>query len=230
MSTPKSYTIYFAGELFSAKHLAGNAAVAQAIYKLSKGKYLPSLPQDLELRSTAAQDIRDTDIHSLLECDLAIFNFDGPELDSGTVVEFMFAKMADIPCVILRSDFRSAGDQPGGDPWNLMASFYPRSVSVAINSMSLYKEAIGDISDLPLEARLARSSSTLAANYMNEGIAAALIKGLDQVVELAPALPKHLRASVYEWLALMPGFKGDKEQLKIHLQSVLQGKIGKNLL
>jgi nucleoside 2-deoxyribosyltransferase len=106
-----SRAVYFAGELFSAKHLVGNAYLAEAIPAASHGRYLCRLPQDFELRGHHPQLIRDKDIRSLLECDLALFNFDGPELDSGTVVEFMFAKFADIPCVILRSDFRAAGDQ-----------------------------------------------------------------------------------------------------------------------
>ena len=110
----KSYTVYFAGELFSSKHLVGNAYLAEAVHERSHGRYLCRLPQDFELRGHHPHFIRDKDIRSLLECDLALFNFDGPELDSGTVVEFMFAKFADIPCVVLRSDFRAAGDQPPG--------------------------------------------------------------------------------------------------------------------
>jgi len=48
----------------------------------------------------------------LLNCDLALFNFDGPELDLGTVVEFLFAKFADIPALILRMDFRIEETKP----------------------------------------------------------------------------------------------------------------------
>jgi hypothetical protein len=35
-----------------------------------------------------------------------LFLYNGTELDSGTVVEFMFSKFADIPSVIVRTDFR----------------------------------------------------------------------------------------------------------------------------
>ena len=87
-----------------------------------------------------AQDIRDIDIVTLIGCDLALFNFDGPELDSGTVTEFMFAKFADIPSLLLRTDFRRGGDQ-GEDPWNLMMSFYPRTRTLCLNSMEIYKKA-----------------------------------------------------------------------------------------
>ncbi|HEY6840344.1 MAG TPA: nucleoside 2-deoxyribosyltransferase, partial [Chthoniobacterales bacterium] len=120
------FLVYFAGELFSSKHLVGNAALADAIAKVSNLKFTCVLPQSLEDREMSAQDIRDKDIVTLISCDLALFNFDGPELDSGTVAEFMFAKFADIPSLLLRTDFRRGGDQ-GVDPWNLMMSFYPRT-------------------------------------------------------------------------------------------------------
>ena len=109
----QSLTVYFASELFSLKHLIGNAYLAEAIYEKSHGRYLCVLPQNLEQRGNTAKSIRDQDILTLLGCDLGLFNYDGTELDSGTVVEFMFAKFADIPSVILRSDFRQGGDQRG---------------------------------------------------------------------------------------------------------------------
>jgi nucleoside 2-deoxyribosyltransferase len=228
-----SRTVYFAGELFSAKHLLGNAYLAEAIHARSHGKYLCRLPQDFELRSHHPQLIRDKDIRSLLECDLAVFSFDGPELDSGTVVEFMFAKFADIPCVILRSDFRAAGDQgPGQDPWNLMASFYPRSVSVPVNAMALYKKAHAAArrsvhDDL---TRLAGQHSSATAQTMCEQIAALVVRGLDRAAKLAPAMPKHLREEVYQWLALMPGFRGDEKKLRKEMEKLLEQKVRRDLL
>ena len=72
---------------------------------------------------------------------MALFNFDGSDLDSGTVVEFVYAKLLDIPAVILRTDFRGGGDQDtDGDAWNLMASFYPRTRNVTLNAMAWYQE------------------------------------------------------------------------------------------
>src|SRR6476659_6075005 len=135
------FSVYFAGELFSSKHLVGNAALADAIARASNLNFICVLPQALEERNLGAHGIRDQDIVSLIGCDLAIFNFDGPELDSGTVVEFLFAKFADIPSLILRTDFRRSGDQEG-DPWNLMISFYPRTQTLWLNSMELYKKAL----------------------------------------------------------------------------------------
>src|SRR5215469_2754066 len=113
------FSVYFAGELFSGKHLLGNAALAEAISQVSNLQFICVLPQTFEPRNLNAKGIRDKD---LVDCDLAIFNFDGGEVDSGTVVEYLFAKFADISSLLLRTDFRRPGDA-GDDPWNLVMSF-----------------------------------------------------------------------------------------------------------
>jgi len=132
---------YFAGELFDFKHLVGNALLADKIFGLSKGKFKAILPQELEQASERGIDIRNDDLEALIRSDLALFNFDGTDLDSGTVVEFVIAKMLDIPCVTLRTDFRNAGDQKEGSDWNLMCSGYPRSEEVSINAIALWKDS-----------------------------------------------------------------------------------------
>ncbi|MXX02578.1 MAG: nucleoside 2-deoxyribosyltransferase [Gemmatimonadetes bacterium] len=140
-----TYTVYFAGDLFDHKHLAGNELLAGAVDHRSAGRYACVLPQDLEQASERMVDIRNQDLMQVMACDLGLFNFDGTDLDSGTVVEFMMAKMLDIPSVLLRSDFRASGDQEReGDPWNLMCSFYPRSQTVQFNAMAWYQEARRD--------------------------------------------------------------------------------------
>ena len=96
--------------------------------------------QDFEQGSNRKEHIRDQDLKMVMEADLGLFNFDGADLDSGTVVEFIVAKQLDIPSVVLRSDFRNAGDQDAkGDKWNLMCSFYPRTEIVMINGMEWYQ-------------------------------------------------------------------------------------------
>ena len=140
-----TYTVYFAGDLFDHKHLAGNELLAGAVDRRSGGGYASVLPQDLEQASERMVDIRNQDLMQVMACDLGLFNFDGTDLDSGTVVEFMMAKMLDIPSVLLRSDFRASGDQEReGDDWNLMCSFYPRSRTVQFNAMAWYQEARRD--------------------------------------------------------------------------------------
>ncbi len=142
------YTIYFAGQLFDHKHLAGNALLASHIDNDSQGRYQCILPQDLEQRGIGPMGIRDQDLRAVMECDLALFNFDGSEIPPGAVVEYMYAKMLDIPSVILRSDFRGGGDQAGeGDPWNLMASFYPRTRILHLDGMQWYQESLAQGGD-----------------------------------------------------------------------------------
>ena len=211
-----AHTVYFGGELFSAKHLLGNAALAEAVHARSGGRYVPLLPQHLEQRDLSAHAIRDEDLRALLSCDLGLFHYDGPELDSGTVVEFMTAKFADIPAVLLRTDFRGGGDQQAGsEPWNLMSSFYPRTRSVVLDAMALYQTRLqrppagpGD----PLPASLIHGLGTAAARGMTEAVADAVVTALDAVCALPPALPASCRAAVYEWLALMPGFQADHQE------------------
>ena len=197
------FLVYFAGELFSSKHLMGNAALADAIAKVSSHKFSCVLPQTLEDRETTAQAIRDKDIVTLLGCDLALFNFDGPELDSGTVAEFMLAKFADIPCLLLRTDFRRGGDH-GEDQWNLMLSFYPRTRSLFINSMEIYKTALSAGSD-PMQA----------AQQLIDQIAAVAVRELDQLAQQAPTISNELAEPVYRWLTKMPGLKSFKNEEKV---------------
>ena len=142
--TSRSLKVYLAGELFDFKHLGGNFLLAESIEKHSSGRYRVMLPQngECEVLNRSAEKIRDADFKLLFECDLILANLDGTDPDSGTVVEFCFAKMVDMPAVLLRSDFRNCGDQDlaGSDPWNLMCSCYPRTQSCVINAMELYHQ------------------------------------------------------------------------------------------
>jgi len=135
------YSIYYAGHIFDFKHLTGNYELSKIISKTSKQKFRCILPQDLEQTDSRSVAIRDNDLYTLARCDLALFHFDGTEVDSGTVVEFIVAKMLNIPSVVIRTDFRQGGDQgKDGDPWNLMMSGYPYTKTLAHHSMALYQE------------------------------------------------------------------------------------------
>lgn len=138
----KTKTIYWAGDLFNFKDLTGNVEMASLVEELSGGRYQVKLPQLSESNSLrTVREIRDGDLELLISCDVMVGNFDGSDLDSGTVVEFCFAKMLDMPVVLLRTDFRSTGDQgAGGDPWNLMCSGYPRTETLCFHGMSLFHE------------------------------------------------------------------------------------------
>jgi nucleoside 2-deoxyribosyltransferase len=212
---PEPRTIYLAGELFSAKHLAGNAALADHILRFSGDRFRCILPQDLP-QTGSPHAIRDQDIRALLGCDAAVFHYDGLELDSGTVVEYLFAKFADIPAVLVRTDFRHAGDQKEGDPWNLMNSFYPRTSTLWLNSMDLYQEG--------LRQGLAASD---AADAVTQNVARRVCAALDEVLALPPILRRDLGPAVYDWLALMPGFSDPaaarEEIARLHREKVAKG-------
>ncbi|MGF1655814.1 MAG: nucleoside 2-deoxyribosyltransferase [Verrucomicrobiales bacterium] len=212
---PDPLRIYFAGELFSAKHLLGNAVLAEEIFHRSQERYLPVLPQNLEQRERHAHEIRDQDLLTLFDCHVGIFHYDGPELDSGTVVEFCFAKMADIPSVLVRTDFRFGGDQAkDGEPWNLMSSYFPRTKTVVLPSMEAYKDAAEDSGGLGADhlddLRRRRSSAVALSNQ--QSAADQLIAALDEVCRMQPVLPASDYDALYRSLALLPGFRAGQER------------------
>jgi nucleoside 2-deoxyribosyltransferase len=230
----KSHSVYFGGPLFDLKQLVGNAYLAEAIYEKSHGRFLCHLPQDFELRGMRPQVARDQDIRAIYAADLAVFNFDGTELDSGTVVEFMLAKFADIPSVVLRTDLRRAGDQSiqSRDPWNLMASFYPRTAIVRADSLldyrALQKTRLKRVRDDVV--RLAGQHASATAAILCDRLAVQIVRALDRVRTLPPQMPKHLREEVYQWLALMPGLRGKQKMLRKELEEHLARKVKKDLL
>ena len=198
-----SLSVYFAGELFNAKHLLGNAALAAAIQRKSGGRLGCVLPQTLESREEGAHFIRDEDLEHLISSDLALFNFDGSEIDSGTVVEFMVAKFADIPSILLRTDFRRGGDQ-GQDPWNLMLSFYPRTETCCLDSMAFYKTALTEGLD-----------PVAAADRMLDQIADLLVPKLEALAQTKSILPPELANPVHDWLVRFPGFRSPESMTRI---------------
>jgi hypothetical protein len=185
--------VYFAGSLFHHKDLAGNLLLADAIETNSGQRYRCILPQNFETPDDRAVSIRNKDFAQLISCDLALFDFNGSELDAGTVAEFMMAKFLDIPAVIHRSDFRASGDQgTKGEAWILMCSFYPRTRTVSWNSMVLYQEA--------------RETHTVAATLAGEcarRMAVDIVAALD-AVHLESPLPRpssEWRQSLLTWVA-----------------------------
>ena len=209
-----SKSIYFAGELFDLKHLTGNAMLADAIGSLSQGRYHCVLPQLLEQSAERSEDIRNNDLKQVHDCDLALFNFDGTELDSGTVVEFMYAKFLDKPSVILRSDFRLGGDQRFGEPWNLMCSFYPRTEVVLMNSMQNYQLAMHG-----------QGSLAKKLQHYHAGIAQHVIDAFDSVCA-QPSLmdePGVDKSQIYHWAKIFAG-KGYQQLFKAKGQNALDNE------
>ena len=191
------FTIYFAGQLFDHKHLAGNALLALHIDSISEGLYRCILPQNLEQRGIGPMGIRDQDLRAVMECDLALFNFDGAEIPVGAVAEYMYAKTLDIPTVILRTDFRGGGDQDAeGDPWNLMVSFYPRTRIRHLDGMQWYQESL----------RQGGDAAEVSARYQRR-IADVVIQLLDEVRAIPPIMEggRAGAESAYRWALRLAG-------------------------
>ena len=203
------FHVYFGGGLFSHKDIIGNSMLADAIRTVSNGKFRCLLPQNFEIRGKTTQEIRDYDIANLLECDAAIFNYDGAELDSGTVVEYMFAKFADIPSVLVRSDFRSGGDcidMGTGKmlPWNLMTAFFPRTEYVVVNSAEYYKSFSSAQKD-----DFVNQSGVDCAKGMIEKYAKDIVIALESVIASDRTLDNSVADKVFEWIAKIPNFSNE---------------------
>ncbi|MCL5436370.1 MAG: nucleoside 2-deoxyribosyltransferase [Candidatus Dependentiae bacterium] len=134
-----SYAVFFSGALFNHRDLAGNELLAKALAVVSQDRYRPVLPQRWFADGELCTRTRNKDIRGELEADIVLFNFDGTELDSGTVVEYMIAKMLDMPAVALRTDVRRSGDCSGLN-WNLMVSGYPRTRVIEPQSSVWYRD------------------------------------------------------------------------------------------
>lgn len=178
-------TIYFAGDLFNHKDLMGNRLLARKITGLSNDRYRINLPQNVTTDNPNGLSIKESDIFLLLQSQAALFNFDGTDLDSGTVSEFMIAVFLGIPAVLLRTDFRSAGDDPTGDPWNLMCSGYPGTRSLVLNSMTLY---------LDIWQKNEDESQSVSRYY--DAIAGPIIERFDSLMAESPRFSNLDEASV----------------------------------
>lgn len=224
----RSYTVYFGGELFSLKHLIGNAWLAEAIYEKSHGKFRCLLPQDFVVTRRSARAVRDYSLRALVACDLALFNFDGPDLDSGTIVEFMMAKFADVPTVLLRTDVRPAGDTKS-EPWNLMATGFPRTTAVVVGSLPQYRARV-QRRRLDDALRLAGQHGSAAAQLVCEQTAAQCVRAFERVLATEPTIPKYLREEAYQWLAQFPAIRGKQKALRKEFEHYLEAKVEKELL
>jgi hypothetical protein len=151
MSQELKLTGYFAGALFSGQELYGNRVLAAAISEASQGILQMDLPQDLSTQESGdRKGTRAADYLGMIRRDFVFANMNGPELDSGTVAEFVVASMLGMPRVQFRSDFRNVGDVPTSFPgpitvakttavpYNLMLG-HDESALVFANSIELYK-------------------------------------------------------------------------------------------
>ena len=197
--------LYWAGGLFSLLQLQGNHSLSRFVNEIADDRYDLCLPQDLDFSGVAGpKDIRDLDFCALLTSQIAVFSFDGSELDSGTLVEFIIAKVADIPAVVIRSDFRSAGDNAEA-PWNLMAHGYPRTETVLLHAMVEYGAA------LKATGEPGQAIDSVLRNY-----AGRIVEALRKVEASTPLAAKPDLVHLGEWLPkcldLSQGIEGDMQK------------------
>lgn len=211
--TQEPFHVYLAGPLFDHADLLGNAVFAEALGTRSRGRFVAILPQDQETALSSAREVRDRDLEELMAADLAIFNFNGPEVDAGAVMEFAYARLLDLPAVILRTDSRAAGEGlPDADSWNLMCSFYPRTEVVRLNAPSTY-EAL----------RVQGRSSAEAARLLVDEVADRVIEALDRAWNQPAVLPPDpdRQRIIYEWAATFIGTTRSADAIKAHVQRIL---------
>jgi len=214
----ESKTFYLAGDLFDGKDLAGNVALAEQIAEISGRRWEALLPQDCESDRERGVSVRDRDLELLFRADAVVANFDGHDLDSGTVMEFAWAKMLDLPAVLLRTDFRKASDQEG-DPWNLMCSGYPRSRTLLIPALSLYQQHRAECASRP---------EAVAA--MQRAIAAGVAETLDAVAAETPRLRREEALSTYLWSVRAAGGGLGELLPSAVLAEIIAGKIRRGIL
>ena len=228
-SLSESYRVYLAGGVFTQHELATNVSLKEAVWRLSNGRFELVLPQSKELRQLDRPDLaaylRNADLHQLVQADILIARFDGPELDTGTVVEFMVAKMLGKPAVIIRTDSRHLTGDGLDDPYNLMVKNWPRTIEVYINSLIAYVQMIAEAretlretaSETPvLEAELATIRRGIDA------MAVRVIEALNSVVEMESPYPPEFREVVYEAVRFAPGAGFDQLLTEHHVRATLQ--------
>jgi nucleoside 2-deoxyribosyltransferase len=217
-STPGSgtsvvpYTIYCAGGLFTQDELATNVMLKEAVWRLSNGRFQLFLPQSRELQEldhpALEAHIRNTDLLEVVRADILLVRFDGLELDSGTVVEYMMAKFLGKPAVILRSDFRSVAFLPLCEPYNSMVKNWPRTIEIHLNSYGLWAELLsaerraGSDSE-SMQVLMQAELSTLQKSV--DEIAKQVIDALESVIEMKSPYPQEYQEVVYEALRFGPG-------------------------
>jgi hypothetical protein len=112
-----------------------------------------------------------------------------------------------------------------------MASFYPRTAVLSLDGLGAYKTILRKRHrKLDEVIRLAGQHSSADAQRMCDDVAAAVVRALDRVRELPPAMPRHLREEVYNWLPLMPGLRGKEKALRKEFEGYLERKVQRDLL
>lgn len=223
-----NYQVYLAGGLFSQHDLSANVSLKEAVWRLSKGRFELVLPQSKELRQldtpNLAAYLRNEDVKQAIQADILLARFDGAELDSGMIVEFMIAKMLGKPSVIIRTDSRHLTTEGLDDPFNLMVKNWPRTQVV-------YTDALIDYTQRIAAARESLHDADSGGQFLEaeiqiiqkstDALAEKVIEALNAVIEIESPYPPELREALYEAVRYTPGAGFDQLLPEDRLKSTL---------
>jgi len=203
--TTGPYTIYSAGALFTQDDLATNVMIKEAVWRLSKGKFQIFLPQSREVQELTMPNIeahiRNTDLLEVIKADIILGRFDGPELDSGTVLEFTTAKFLGKPTVILRCDFRRMVFVGENGPYNSMVKNWPRTVEIYLHSFEIWGNLLAEerksLTDSDSLQGILKAELGTLQKSVNE-IAKQVIAALEIAIEMESPYPPEYQEVVYQ--------------------------------
>ena len=206
------YTVYTAGGIFTQHELATNVFIKDSVWRQSNGKFELVLPQSKEMRGWDRPDIaayiRNVDLVHVIKSDLFLARFDGLELDSGTIVEFMLAKFLGKPTIILRCDSRLSGGKSLDEPYNLMVKNWPRTTEVHYDSLINFTGGLAD--ERKISGNVSKFETAIKAELKTvmkgiDEIAKRIIAGLETALEMKSPYPDEYQETVYQIIRHSPG-------------------------
>jgi len=223
------YTVYAAGGMFTLHELAMNVSIKEAVWQLSNGKFELILPQSKELRDLDRPDIaayiRNADLIQVVQADVILARFDGPELDAGTVVEFMVAKSLGKPAVILRCDHHRLSSQTLDEPYNLMVKSWPRTVTLHLDTLMAYLGRWAAHREPPSEGDTFQATLQAELDTVQQGLhdlATKIVEGLEAAVRMKSPYPPEYQELVYQALRYGPGGGFDQMLTQNELENILE--------
>jgi hypothetical protein len=153
--------------------------------------------------------------------------------------------MLDIPCILLRTDFRPAGEDAHDAPFDLMASYYPRCTVLKMNAMQMYGSSMSDTASnsIPWQT-YANIDSNVLQSY-NDSIAKKVIDAFEPLLQqqsiaqqqFGDVEKRQKLIDIYCWAIAFPGSQYDEfvvnnsqfDNVKDFCQFVIDRKIEKGL-
>jgi len=215
--------IYFAGRRVGHLALMGNAMLAEAISDLSDRRFCCVLPQNFPVSQKCAKSVCDENLQTLLECDLALFVCEQPELDAQSMMEFATAKFADMPCVVLQTAAQS-------EDWKPLVSFFPRTEIEALDAAAIYEGLFTEFPMTDAEDVLIEERSSEVARTMVRVIAQAVVDAFDRVLEQSSTMDPEDASAIFHWLGTFSSPTANIEQGQRAMQAAMTRKRGNGML